>query len=193
MLQQGFLLIISGPSGAGKSTIAQRVREALGAHLSVSMTTRPPGPGDVEGRDYHFVDRARFERTIADEQLLEWAKVYDNYYGTPRTEVEQQLAEGKAVLLEIDMAGARQVKAARPDAFAVYILPPSEDALLERLRSRRREDEEAIQRRFTKAKDEIAQAQAGNTYDVFITNDDLERAVAETVSVVQAERQRRGE
>lgn len=192
MLHQGFLLVISGPSGAGKSTIAQRVREALGAHLSVSMTTRDPGPGDVEGRDYYFVDRDRFERAIAAEQLLEWAQVYGNYYGTPRAEVEQRLASGESVLLEIDIHGAKQVKQARPDAFAVYILPPSEEALLQRLRSRRREDEAAIQRRFTKAKSEIAQAREGGIYDAFVVNDDLERAVAQTLDAVKAERLRRG-
>jgi len=185
---RGRLLVISGPSGVGKSTIAHALETQLGAVFSVSMTTRPATHKDREGVDYFFVDRPTFERAVGDGCLLEWAEVFDNLYGTPRQPVEDQLAAGRDVVLEIDVAGAEQVKRAMPEAIAVFIEPPSEDALLQRLRDRGRDDEATIQRRFREAKREIEQARQSGAYDYFVTNDDLERAIEQTVRHIENHR-----
>ncbi|MFW6060397.1 MAG: guanylate kinase [Phycisphaeraceae bacterium] len=187
----GLLLIISGPSGVGKTTITHRVERELDAVFSISMTTRPKTAKDKEGSDYTFVTEDEFERHRDAGDLLEWAEVFEHYYGTPREPVERSLAEGRIVILEIDVQGAVQVKRNMPDAFAVFILPPGEDALLERLRKRKREDEATIQRRFAKAKQEIARARESGVYDVFIVNDELEHAVAETLRIIRKEVARR--
>ncbi|MEX0652837.1 MAG: guanylate kinase [Phycisphaeraceae bacterium] len=188
----GMLLIISGPSGVGKTTITRAVERQLDTVFSVSMTTRPKTEEDVEGVDYHFVTPDAFARHREAGDLLEWAEVFDNQYGTPRQPVEENLAKGRIVLLEIDVQGAIQVKRNMPDAFAMFVLPPSEDELLTRLRNRKREAERVIQRRFAKAKHEIATARASGAYDVFLVNDDLEKAVAEAVRIIRAELARRG-
>jgi guanylate kinase len=189
----GMLLIISGPSGVGKTTITRGVERSIpDAVFSVSCTTRPRTPADVDGVDYHFVDDETFERMKAAGEFLETAGIYGKQYGTPRAWVLEQLRRGRLVILEIDVAGAVQVKGQIPDAFALFILPPDEQALLERLRSRRREDEEAIQRRFAQARREIAAARASGVYDHFIVNTDLERSISEAVALVTAERARRG-
>jgi len=185
--QNGLLLIISGPSGVGKTTITHRVEDALDAVFSISMTTRPKTADDKEGADYRFVTEREFKQHRDNGELLEWAQVFDNYYGTPRTPVAENLANGRVVILEIDVQGAIQVKQNMPEAFAVFVLPPSEETLLERLRGRRREDEATIQRRFAKAKHEIERAKSSGVYDVLITNDELDRAVEQTIAVVQAE------
>ena len=179
------LLIISGPSGVGKTTITHRVKEALDATFSISATTRPQTPDDVEGEDYFFVSETEFERMRDAGELLEWANVFDNYYGTPREPVERSLAEGRLVILEIDVLGALQVKRNMPQALAMFVLPPSEAELLQRLRNRQREDEATIQKRFSRAKDEIAHAKASGVYDVFIVNDDLDHAVDLAVAKVR--------
>ncbi|MEM9250786.1 MAG: guanylate kinase, partial [Planctomycetota bacterium] len=134
----GCLLIISGPSGVGKSTLTNALLDRLGdrARLSISYTTRPRRPGDRDGEHYTFVDRAEFENGLANGAFLEHAEVYGNLYGTPREPVERWIAEGLVVVLEIDQAGAAKVKGQLPAATGVFILPPSEAALLERLRSR---------------------------------------------------------
>ena len=181
------LLIISGPSGVGKTTIARAVQRELDAVFSVSMTTRPRTDADTPGVDYHFVDDAAFARHREAGELLEWAQVFDHCYGTPRRPVVENLAAGRIVLLEIDVQGAVQVKANMPGAFAVFILPPSEQVLLDRLRQRKREDEATIQRRFTKAKDEIARARVSGVYDAFIVNDNLDEAINETVGAIRQE------
>ncbi len=189
----GMLLIISGPSGVGKTTITRGVERSIpDAVFSVSCTTRPRTPADVDGVDYHFVDDETFERMKAAGEFLETAGIYGKQYGTPRAWVLEQLRRGRLVILEIDVAGAVQVKSQIPDAFALFILPPDEQTLLERLRSRRREDEEAIQRRFAQARREIAAARASGVYDHFIVNTDLERSISEAVALVTAERARRG-
>ena len=187
----GLLLIISGPSGVGKTTITRGVERSIaGSVFSVSSTTRDKTDADVEGVDYHFVTEAEFDRLVAEDDLLEWAPVFGKRYGTPRRWVDEQLRRGRLVILEIDVEGARQVKAKMPGAFGVFVLPPSEEVLLRRLRDRRRESEAAIQKRFAEAKRQIATARAGGINDHFITNDDLPRAIAEAVAAVGARRGR---
>jgi len=188
----GLLLVISGPSGVGKTTITRAVERSIpGSVFSVSATTRAKTEADVEGVDYHFVDETEFDAMIRDGAFLEWAGVFGKRYGTPRAWVEEQLARGRLVILEIDVEGAKQVKKAMPEAFGVFILPPSEDELLRRLRSRKREDEALIQKRFAEAQREIAEAGRCGSYDAFITNDVLERAIREAVETVTRERDRR--
>ncbi len=158
----GLLLIISGPSGVGKTTITRAVERSIpGAVFSVSATTRPRTPADVEGVDYHFVSDAEFDDLVAKDAFLEWANVFGKRYGTLRAWVDEQLARGRLVILEIDVQGAINVKKQLPGAFALFVLPPDEQTLLERLRNRKRESEESIQRRFAEARREIAQATAG--------------------------------
>ncbi len=192
--RDGMLLIISGPSGVGKTSITRGVERSIADSVfSVSATTRPKTDADVEGVDYHFVTDAEFERMRADGEFLESAEVFGRKYGTPRRWVEEQLARGRLVILEIDVQGARQVKGSLPEAFGIFVLPPGEEALLERLRARKREPEEAIRRRFAEARREIAEARGSGVYDRFIVNDDLARAIGEAVEAVRAERARRSE
>ncbi|MEM9418190.1 MAG: guanylate kinase [Planctomycetota bacterium] len=184
-IPEGFLLIISGPSGVGKSTLTNALLENLDADLSVSMTTRPMSKSDVDGEHYHFVDVKTFEQHIIDQQFLEHAVYNGNYYGTPRKYVQEKLDRGRVVILEIDVEGARQIKSAMPGSFAIFIKPPSEDALIDRLRGRQREDEETIQKRFSLAKKEIAFAESTDVYDAFVVNDDFDRAVAEIEKLIR--------
>lgn len=183
--RQGLLLVISGPSGVGKTTITREVERQLGGVFSVSLTSRAPAPTDRQGVDYHFVSSEAFERQRDNHELLEWAQVFGNYYGTPRKPVEQALAAGRLMILEIDVQGAIQIKKNMPQAFAIFILPPSESVLLQRLRNRQREDESVIQKRFAKATAEIDQARQSGIYDRFIVNDDLQKTIRETVKLVE--------
>ncbi len=183
---RGMLLIISGPSGVGKTTITRAIERAIvDSVFSVSVTTRPKTVADVEGVDYRFISDDEFERMIRADELLEHADVFGKKYGTPRLWVEERLDEGRLVILEIDVAGARQIKEKMPESFAVFIEPPSEDVLLDRLRARNREDEDSIQRRFAEAKREIREAKAGGVYDAFIVNNNLENAISETLDLIR--------
>jgi guanylate kinase len=182
----GLLLILSGPAGVGKTTIVHRVEQRLGACFSVSLTTRPKTAQDVEGRDYFFVGVPEFIRRRDAGELLESAEVFGHYYGTPRQPVLDAVAAGTLMILEIDVQGAIQIKKLLPQALAIFILPPGPEALLERLRRRARDDEETIQRRFGKAKLEIATAFECGAYDAFIVNRDLPRAVADAIALVTA-------
>lgn len=185
----GVLLVISGPSGVGKTTITHEVERRLGGIFSVSVTTRPKTSADVEGRDYHFISDDRFNQLIAAGDLLEWAEVFGKHkYGTPRKPVEETLAAGGLMILEIDVQGGLQIKAKLPNAFMIFVLPPSDEELLRRLRNRRREDEPAIQQRFAAAKREIETAQRSGAYDAFIVNDDLASAVDQACELVQRRR-----
>lgn len=189
----GMLLIISGPSGVGKTTITHGVERGFAdAIFSVSVTTRPRTDADTEGVDYHFVDDGAFDAMRDAGDLLEWAEVFGRKYGTPRRPVEAALDAGRLMILEIDVRGAEQVKEKMPEAFGIFVLPPSLDVLLGRLRSRKRESEETIQRRFREAQREMAEARTCGAYDVFIVNDELERATREAIAVVRGERERRG-
>lgn len=192
--KNGLLLVISGPSGAGKTTITHAVEKAFPhAVFSVSATTRPKSATEREGTDYFFVSDAEFDRMIAGGEFLEHAGVFGKRYGTPQKWVMQRLAEGKLVILEIDVQGAINVKRQLGRAFSLFILPPSEADLLARLRARQREPEDVIQRRYAAAREEIAAAQACGVYDVFITNNRLEEAVGLAIAVVrEAERLRGG-
>ncbi len=186
MNRKGLLVVVSGPSGVGKTSITHALVAAFrGAVFSVSVTTRARTHKDREGADYFFVDDAQFDEMIAAGAFLEWANVFGKRYGTPRAWVERRLADGHVVVLEIDVHGAEQVRAACPDMLGIFVLPPSEGDLLGRLRARRREDEDAIQRRFAEARREMARARAGGTYDAFVVNDVLERAVEEATAIVR--------
>lgn len=186
------LLIISGPSGAGKTTITRGVERTIpDAVFSVSATTRERTGHDVEGVDYHFVSDDEFERMKTADEFLETAGVYGRKYGTPRKWVETQLERGRLVILEIDVEGAITVKRKIPDAYSIFVLPPSDEELLRRLRERKREDENGIQKRFSKAREEITRARSCGVYDVFITNRDLDAAIAQAIEMVRLERARR--
>lgn len=182
---EGLLVIISGPSGAGKTTITRGVERAIADSVfSVSCTTRAKTDKDTEGVDYRFVDNDTFDEMIEADAFLEWADVFGKRYGTPREAVAEQLKRGRLVILEIDVEGAKQVKEKMPEAYGLFILPPSEDELLRRLRSRKREGEDQIQKRFGEAKREIEAAHASDVYDFFLINKDLEDSIAEAIECV---------
>ena len=186
------LTVLAGPTAVGKGTVARYIREHYPeVMLSVSATTRKPRPGEVDGVDYYFVDDDAFDRMIADHELLEWAKVHNSHrYGTPRAPIERALAEGRGVLLEIDLQGARQVRAAMPDAVLVFLAPPSWDELVRRLIGRGTESQEEQQRRLVTAKVELA---AQDEFDARVVNSTVAEAAREVVDLmeVRARRSRR--
>jgi guanylate kinase len=180
--------VLAGPSGVGKGAIVARLLAALpDLELSISATTRRPRPREDEGRHYYFVERADFDRMIEAGGFLEWADIFGERYGTPREPVERALAAGRDVLVEIDIQGARQVKAATPAAYMVFITPPSLVELERRLRTRGTETEEQVRRRLAKAADELA---AEPEFDVTVVNDDLEQAAREVIQIVDRLRRR---
>lgn len=182
MSSDPLLLIVSSPSGAGKTTLTKRLFERVrGLRFSVSHTTRKPRTGEVDGREYHFVDRSTFEALREGGEFLEWAEVHGNLYGTSRTELDPA---ARGIVFDIDYQGARQVKSQKPNAKAVFILPPSMDVLLARLRGRASEDEATVQRRFAVAREEIRQH---GMFDYIVVNDDLDRATDQLVSIFLAE------
>ena len=188
MKRKGLLLVVSGPSGVGKGTICKalmKLREDI--VLSISMTTRAPRTGEVEGVNYFFTNREAFEGMIERGALLEYAKVYDNYYGTPKAFVMEQLEKGVDVLLEIDIQGALQVKAQYPEGIFIFILPPTMEELRNRIIGRGTETAEAIDKRFTAAYNEIDLIE---NYNYYIFNDRVDLATARLISIIEAERLR---
>ena len=177
----GRLFILSAPSGAGKTTVSRRLREEGLARVSISHTTRPPRPGEEEGREYFFVDRDEFTRMQNAGLFLESAEVYGNLYGTSAGWVQSQLGRGQNVLLEIDTQGAGKVKRALPEAVSIFLRPPSLDALRQRLTGRGQDSPEVVARRLAGAKNEMARE---NEYDCVIINDDLETAVAQAREIL---------
>jgi guanylate kinase len=176
------LTVLSGPSGVGKgSVVAEIRRKHPEVWMSVSATTRAPRPGEVEGVQYHFVDRAEFERMVAGGEMLEWAEYAGNLYGTPRKPVEERLAAGTYALLEIELQGARQVRRAMPEAHLVFLAPPSREELARRLVGRGTETEAAVAARLDVAEVELA---AACEFDVVIVNDTVEHAAEELVRLL---------
>lgn len=181
---EGQLYTVSAPSGAGKTSLVRQLMQRIPElKVSVSHTTRPMRPGDLEGRDYFFVDKPRFEAMIEEEAFLEYARVFDNYYGTSRAAVEATLKAGHDVLLEIDWQGASQVKQILPETCSIFILPPSREALVERLKGRGQDSEEVIARRTAEAVSEMVHYHAA---DYLIINDQFDVAVHQLVSLVEA-------
>ena len=181
--RRGRVIVVSGPSGVGKSTICREVVKRLDeVHLSVSVTTRTPGPGEQEGRDYWFVSEEEFRDRIEKGMLLEYAEVFGNLYGTPRDKVDEALAKGQSVILEIDVQGGRQAKNAYADAIMIFILPPTERALAERLGRRGRDSSESAEKRLDGASNEIAAA--WQCYDNMVINEDLEHAIGEVIGII---------
>jgi guanylate kinase len=174
--RRGRLVVLAGPSGVGKSSVVAALRELYPELcFSVSATTRGRRPGEVDGRDYRFVDGAEFDRMIASGELLEWAEIHGGVHrsGTPREPVERELGSGRPVLVEVDLQGARSVRAAMPEALLVFIAPPSWNVLVERLTGRGTEPPEIVRRRLATAKEELA---AREEFDVVVVNDDVKRA-----------------
>ncbi len=185
----GNVFVISAPSGTGKSTLTQRlVAQTEGLIFSISTTTRPPREGEVEGRDYFFVDRDAFDRTIAEGGFLEWVEVYGNRYGTGRDWIIEQLGKGVDVLLDIETMGAAALKERMPDAIMIFLLPPSAAELERRLRGRGKDSEEQIGIRLAYARHELEHFAE---YDHLIVNDDLDKAYRQLEAVVLAARSRR--
>jgi guanylate kinase len=186
----GILFIISAPSGSGKSTLVAQVRTLVeGLEFSISYTTRAPRGSETDGREYHFTDRATFERMIAADEFMEWAEVFGNYYGTARTALEHARAAGKDLLLDIDVQGAKQVMQRMPEAVSIFILPPSPEVLEMRLRHRSEAEhmasEEVIERRLQQARSELEQVWE---YKYALVNDVLDQATAEMRAIVLYER-----
>jgi guanylate kinase len=188
--RRGLMLVLSSPSGAGKTTLSRKLLESdPGVELSISVTTRKQRPGEVDGRDYHFIDATRFDAMVEAGELLEWAQVFGNRYGTPRAAMEAALARGRDVLFDIDWQGTQQLqeKSGR-DLVSIFVLPPSIPDLERRLRTRAQDSDEVIHARMAKAADEMSH---WAEYDYVVINTDIDHAFAEVQSILAAERLKR--
>ena len=188
--RRGLMLVLSSPSGAGKSTFSRMLLEVdPSVELSVSATTRPQRPAEVDGRDYHFVTRARFDEMVRNDELLEWAEVFGNHYGTPRAPVEAALARGHDVLFDIDWQGTQQLRdKVGKDFVSVFLLPPSIPELERRLMTRAQDSEEVIRGRMAKASDEMSH---WAEYDYVLINRDIDETFAQVEAILLAERLKR--
>lgn len=184
----GLLLVLCGPSGVGKSTISRALAERCHIRYATSVTTRPHRPGDEKGKTYEHVEKREFYRRLDSDEYLEYAQVYGEYYATPKHPTMDWLAAGHDVLLEIDVQGALQVRHHYPAAVTVFILPPTERTLLQRLTDRGRDEESEVQKRFRAAKREIYMAKGSRAFDYMVINDDLEDAVAEIEKILRHKR-----
>jgi len=182
--RKGKIVIISGPSGVGKSTICKEVVKRLdNVCLSISVTTRPMAEAEVDGQDYWFLSQQQFRKRINEGSLLEYAEVFGHLYGTPKDKVEVALGAGKTIILEIDVQGAKQVRSVCPDAVMVFIFPPTEKELAQRIKNRGREGMEAVEERLEGADTEFAAA--WQYYEHMVVNDDLEQAVKEVIQIIK--------
>jgi guanylate kinase len=188
--RRGLMLVLSSPSGAGKTTLSRMLLDADAAvRLSVSVTTRPPRPGEVDGRDYRFISAVQFESMRQAGDLLEFAEVFGNRYGTPRAPVEEAMAAGRDVLFDIDWQGTQQLREqARSDMASIFVLPPSIEELERRLHARAQDDDAVIRQRMAKAADELSH---WAEYDYVVINDSVDRAFAEIRTILAAERLKR--
>lgn len=188
--RRGLMLVLSSPSGAGKTTLSRRLLELDdNVMLSISVTTRKKRPSEIHGRDYYFIERRDFDELVASGELLEWAEVFDNYYGTPKKPVMDALASGRDVLFDIDWQGTQQLRdTARVDMASIFVLPPSIPELERRLHTRAEDDEETIHRRMAKLADELNH---WSEYDYVVINDDLETAFFEVKTILTSERLKR--
>lgn len=188
MMKKGALIVVSGPSGVGKGTICKELLKKYdNVEISVSATTRNPRAGEIQGVNYFFTKKVDFEEAIKEDEFLEYAQVYENYYGTPKKFVLEKVNEGKNVLLEIDIQGALQVKEKYPEGIFVFILPPSLKELKDRIIKRGSETEESLKLRFSKAYEEITLIKE---YDYFIMNDMVENAVSKLESIIDSQSQK---
>ncbi len=178
----GKLIVLTGPSGVGKGTLMNAILQRYPElHYSVSATTRSPRPGEVNGKNYHFITRSEFEKLVTQGEFLEWAEFAGNCYGTPREAVLNHIESGKLVVLEIELEGARQIRHTFPSALSIFILPPSFAELEKRIRGRGQDTQEAISRRLNRAEEEIA---AADEFDLQIINDDFEQALQEIETAI---------
>jgi len=188
--RRGLMLVLSSPSGAGKTTLSRKLLdEDKGVALSISVTTRKMRPGEKDGRDYRFIDRRQFDAMVDKDELLEWAEVFGNYYGTPAKPVLESLAVGRDVLFDIDWQGTQQLRdKARGDLVSVFVLPPSIPELERRLRARAQDDYETINRRMAKAADEMSH---WAEYDYVVINREIDQAFGDVRAILSAERLKR--
>jgi len=182
---QGRLVVITGPSGVGKSTIVREVVKRTGAEFSISVTTRLPRSGEVEGADYYFAGRGAFGEMVRRGELLEWADVFGDMYGTPAKPIDEAVRQGQVIVLEIDVQGGLQVYEKMPQATFILVLPPSEAELASRLKGRGSETEESFQKRLAHANREIETAKKSGVYNDQVINDDLEAAIRRVVDIVE--------
>jgi len=184
----GLLIVLCGPSGVGKSTISRMLSQKLNVTYIVSATTRPKKAGDEIGKTYDHIDHAEFFKRLDNDEFLEYAHVYGDYYGTPKHPALDYLFEGKDVLLEIDVQGALQIRYQYPEALLIFILPPDGPTLRKRLTDRGRDQPDDIEKRFRAARREIQMAKGSRAFDNMVINDSLDRAVSEITKIVQSER-----